>query len=279
MDAELLSTSGLVLMFVLGLRHGLDPDHIACIDGLTWRALSHDQHGHAPWIGTLFAIGHGLLVTVIAVGVSQITQAVHVPDAVVQVLEWVPTALLILVGTLNLRLLLQNSSAFQPTGWKLKLIPEQLRNHSSPWAVVLIGVLFATVFDTATQASAWGYVASNKGGGWLAALAAGMVFTLGMVITDTLDGRLICRVNRSAGGPEVGRRYRRTLGWLIVAISYGVAAYNIGKVLLPEIELDDVAFSATGAALIVLMVLIWAWTARRRPAQRSTSSTPVGTAT
>ena len=62
METELLSFSGLVLMFVLGLRHGLDPDHIACIDGLTWRALNH-EHQHAHWIGTLFAIGHGLLVT------------------------------------------------------------------------------------------------------------------------------------------------------------------------------------------------------------------------
>ena len=35
MSAEWLSVSGLVLMFALGLRHGLDPDHIACIDGLT----------------------------------------------------------------------------------------------------------------------------------------------------------------------------------------------------------------------------------------------------
>src|SRR5450830_794454 len=50
MEAELISFSGLVLMFVLGLRHGLDPDHIACIDGLTWRAISH-EHQHAHWIG------------------------------------------------------------------------------------------------------------------------------------------------------------------------------------------------------------------------------------
>ena len=277
MDAELLSASGLVLMFVLGLRHGLDPDHIACIDGLTWRALNHDHnHQQAPWIGTLFAIGHGLLVTSIAVGVSQLTKTIDVPEAVVQVFGWVPTALLILVGTLNLRLLLQKAESFAPTGWKLKLIPERLRNHSSPWAVVVIGVLFATVFDTATQASAWGYVASNKGGGLLAALAAGVVFTLGMIITDTLDGRLICRVSRSAGGPAAGRRYRRTLGWLIVAISYGVAAYNIGKALVPAIELDDVAFSLTGFSLIALMAMIWAWTARKRlqrpAAARSTAT-------
>ena len=258
MAAELISFSGLVLMFVLGLRHGLDPDHIACIDGLTWRALNH-EHPHAHWIGTLFAIGHGLLVTAIAVGVSQLTDSISVPDTIVLIFGWIPTVLLLLVGTLNLRLLLRTDSSFAPTGWKLKLIPQRLRNHSSPWAVVVIGVLFATVFDTATQASAWGYVASNKGGGLLAAFLAGIVFTVGMVITDTLDGRLICRISRGTDGHAAGRRFRRSLGWLIVAISYGVAAYNIGKAWLPAIELDDLAFSLAGFSLIAVMWLIWAW--------------------
>lgn len=265
MNAEMLSVSGLVLMFVLGLRHGLDPDHIACIDGLTWRALSHDHH-HAKWIGTLFAIGHGLLVTAIAVGVSKLTHTLSVPDIVVLIFGWIPTLLVLLVGTLNLRLLLRRDPAYAPTGWKLKLIPERLRNHSSPWAVIAIGVLFATVFDTATQASAWGYVASNKGGGLLAASFAGLIFTAGMVITDTLDGRLICRIARSADGQAAGRHFRRTLGWLIVAISYGVALYNIVKGFVPAIELDDVAFSLTGFALIVLMLLIWVWRLRSRRA-------------
>jgi high-affinity nickel-transport protein len=263
MDAELISFSGLVLMFVLGLRHGLDPDHIACIDGLTWQALNH-QHRHAKWIGTLFAIGHGLLVTVIAVAVSQLTKKIHVPDGVVTVFEWIPTLLLLLVGTLNLRLLLRAQQNYQPTGWKMRLIPARLRNNGSPLAVIAIGVLFATVFDTATQASAWGYVASNKGGGLLAALAAGLVFTAGMVITDTLDGRLICHVNSSSQAATAGPRYRRILGWLIVVISFGVAFYNIGKAFMPSIELDDLAFTLTGAALIVLMVVIWAWLAHKR---------------
>ncbi|MEB0058964.1 MULTISPECIES: hypothetical protein [unclassified Variovorax] len=274
MNAEMLSVSGLVLMFVLGLRHGLDPDHIACIDGLTWRALSHD-HQHAHWIGTLFAIGHGLLVTAIAVGVSKLTHTLSVPDAVVLIFGWIPTLLLLLVGTLNLRLLLRRDPAYAPTGWKLKLIPERLRNHSSPWAVIAIGVLFATVFDTATQASAWGYVASNKGGGLLAASVAGLIFTAGMVITDTLDGRLICRIGRSADGQAAGRRFRRALGWLIVAISYGVALYNILKEFIPAIELDDVAFSLTGFALIVLMLLIWVGRSRSRRRDHVVAAGPI----
>ena len=274
MQTELISYSGLVLMFVLGLRHGLDPDHIACIDGLTWRALSHD-HEHAHWIGTLFAVGHGLLVTAIAVGVSQLTRTLSVPDTVVVIFGWIPTALLVLVGTLNLRLLLRKDLSYAPTGWKLRLIPKRLRNHSSPWAVVVIGVLFATVFDTATQASAWGFVASNKGGGLLAALFAGMVFTMGMVITDTLDGRLICRISRGTDGQAVGRRFRRALGWLIVGISYGVAAYNIGKTWAPSIELDEVTFSLAGLSLIVVMLGVWAWAwVSRRQVQRASIRLP-----
>jgi high-affinity nickel-transport protein len=225
MTTEIVSFTGFLLMFVLGLRHGLDPDHIACIDGLTWRTMEHDKR-LARWAGTLFALGHGLLVTAIAAGVSGATHTISVPDHVVQVFNWLPTVLLVFVGTLNLRLLLRADCAYQPTGWKLRLIPARLRNHSSPFAIVLIGVLFATVFDTATQASAWGYVATSKGG-VMAAIAAGLIFTAGMVITDTLDGRLLCRIARRADGAEMSRRYRRIVGWLIVCLSYGVAAYNV----------------------------------------------------
>ena len=263
MSAEWFSFSGLALMFVLGLRHGLDPDHIACIDGLTWRTLGRQGHRrYAPWIGSLFALGHGLLVTSIAVGVSLVAHEITFPDTLVEVLEWVPTALLLLVGTMNLRLLLRGNAAFQPTGWKLLLIPRRLRDHGSPWTIVLIGVLFVTVFDTATQAAAWGYVASHRGG-VPAALAAGLVFTLGMIITDTLDSRLICAIERSSNGQEFGR-YSRVLGWLIVGVSYAVATYNIGKSLLPSMEMNEDVFSVTGLALVLMMAAVWGWLGVRR---------------
>jgi high-affinity nickel-transport protein len=271
MDFEFLSFSGLALMFLLGLRHGLDPDHIACIDGLTWRAVSHHSP-HARSIGTLFAIGHGMLVTLIAVGVSQLTKTVIVPDALIVFFQWVPTFLLILIGTMNLGLLLQGGAAYAPVGWKFRLIPARLRNHSSPWAIVAIGVLFATVFDTATQASAWGYVASNRAGGMIGALLAGLVFTVGMIITDTIDSRIIVHINTTASGQEIGYRYRRGLGWLVVTISYAMAGYNISVAFMPGLELEELAFSLTGFALLMVMVLIWAYAWRSQRALRSGAS-------
>ena len=87
---------------------------------------------------------------------------------------------------------------------------------------------------------------------------------VGGMITDTLDGRLLCRIVRRADGEAAGRRYRRVLGWLIVALSYGVAAYNIAKTAIPSIELGETGYSAVGAALVTCVVLMWAWSYRSR---------------
>jgi high-affinity nickel permease len=40
MDNLLLPSSGIGLMLLLGLRHGFDPDHIAIIDSMAYRAVS-----------------------------------------------------------------------------------------------------------------------------------------------------------------------------------------------------------------------------------------------
>jgi len=264
MQSEIASASGLLLMLVLGLRHGLDPDHIACIDGLTWRAMQHGRH-HSPWVGTLFAIGHGLLVTMVAVVFSQVGRVVEVASNWARLFDWVPTALLLLVALLNVRQLCSSTQA-APMSLKLRLIPPWLRDHAAPWAVVLTGALFAAVFDTATQASAWGYVAGQQGGRCIAALVAGLVFTIGMGVTDTIDGRLLWRIGRHAGGQQLTLRFRRTLGWLVVGISCGVAAFNIGKALAPQFQISDFAFSAAGfslVALIAVIPLMWGLNQRR----------------
>jgi len=256
MEQGSLQVSGLVLMLLLGLRHGLDPDHIACIDSLTWRSINHR---HAKWVGTFFALGHGLLVTVIAVLVSALSRQLEIPGTWAAVMDWVPTLLLILVGTLNLRSL-TSSQPYQPAGWKMRLVPRHLRDSSKAWTVLAVGVLFAAVFDTATQASAWGFVASNKSGGVFEALIAGLAFTAGMVVTDTIDGRIVYRLSAGDSLQRAGASYRRKLGWLIVGMSYSVAAYNILKAVFPAIELSEFAFTAAGGSLFLVMIIILAVT-------------------
>ena len=64
-----MSGAALGLTFLLGLRHGLDPDHIAIIDGFAFRA-AEERPGLAPWVGTLFATGHSISGRVMASAVG-----------------------------------------------------------------------------------------------------------------------------------------------------------------------------------------------------------------
>ena len=82
----------------------------------------------------------------------------------------------------------------------------------------------------------------------------------------SIDGRLLWRIGRHAGGQQLTLRFRRTLGWLVVGISCGVAAFNIGKALAPQFQISDFAFSAAGfslVALIAVMPLMWGLNQRR----------------
>lgn len=258
-NADLYSWSGLGLLFVLGLRHGFDPDHIAVIDGLTLRAEQR-RPGLAPWIGTLFSIGHGGLVTLIAVAVSLLSREHRLPPVLETVGAWVPITLLLIVGAFNLRALLKPGE-FRSLGSSTPLLPGRLKQSSHPLAIVLVGVLFGLVFDTATQAAAWGYVATSSHGPLLA-LAMGLAFTTGMAITDTLDSRLLTNVLRRARREEAGR-FRRALGWIIVGLSFSVAGYGVARQLVPSLELPDGVLLALGAALVVAVGSAYAWLLHR----------------
>jgi high-affinity nickel-transport protein len=262
MEPSLVPLSGLSLMFLLGLRHGFDPDHIAMIDTMAYRALE-ERPPLAPWIGTLFALGHGLTVTAIAVVLGSFASAFALPAPVRDILEWLPTVLLILVGTLNLRDLLRRQD-YRPTGWKAHFVPAQLRNSSHPLAIVVIGILFALVFDTATQAAAWGYAATAHSGPAMA-LLVGLAFTAGMIITDTLDGRLMVRLLRQLSRRAEALAYRRKIGWIVVVLSYSIALYEIATHLLPAMTLGDTMVTVAGLALFLGLLAAYGWFVRSRP--------------
>ncbi len=255
-----ISLHGLLLMFILGLRHGLDPDHIAMIDNMVYRTLLV-RPSMAPWIGTLFALGHGLTVTLIAVVLSTFTINISLPHFIILISEWLPIILLFIIGTLNLFDLLRRQD-YRAVGWKIYFIPKQLRNSSHPLAIFLVGIIFALVFDTATQAAAWGYAATVDSGVF-GALLVGLVFTTGMVITDTIDGRLMARFLGHLSYKDKMLVYRRKIGWIIVALSYGIVIYAITTYLNPAFELSETTLSSLGLILFLLLLIAYVWVIRR----------------
>ena len=67
------------LVFLLGLKHGFDADHLATIDGLT-RFNARHRRPFARYCGALFSLGHGTVVVAIAVAVGLISEKWDAPE-------------------------------------------------------------------------------------------------------------------------------------------------------------------------------------------------------
>jgi high-affinity nickel-transport protein len=271
-SVTILANTGVWLMFVLGLRHGFDPDHIAIIDALTVRTQD-SQPGLAPWVGALFAAGHGGVVSLIAVAVCLLSARVTVPEGLVRIVEWFPVVLLLAVGTSN-AVSLAVSRGDAPAVWHRVLRPGRgRRRRIHPVSVVLTGAVFALVFDTTTQAAAWGYAAAEHSGVG-AAVAIGGAFTLGMLLTDTVDSQLLSGLLRRASAQDA-RTFRIYLGLVVVLLSYGAAGLGVASRLSEDAGLPDRAVLALGIGCVALVLCGYAWIAlriRNRAVQQSAGS-------
>jgi High-affinity nickel-transport protein len=83
----------LVAAFWFGFRHGIDWDHIAAITDIT---SSQEERRHAMLFGTLYALGHALVV--VALGVLAIAAGEKLPEGVDNVMTRVVGVTLLLLG-------------------------------------------------------------------------------------------------------------------------------------------------------------------------------------
>ena len=90
----------LLLATLLGLRHGLDADHLSCIDGLT-RFNERAGRRVAPWCGTCFSLGHSFLVVLIATAIGLAARDLEPPALLDTLGTRVSVAVLAAIGTMN----------------------------------------------------------------------------------------------------------------------------------------------------------------------------------
>ena len=93
------------LVFLLGMRHGFDADHLATIDGLT-RLTRRRGGAFARWCGALFSLGHGAVVLAIAALVGSASERWVPPEWVDDFGAAVSIAFLLGLGIFNLRAVL-----------------------------------------------------------------------------------------------------------------------------------------------------------------------------
>lgn len=223
----------LILTFVLGMKHGFDADHLATIDGLT-RFNARRNPRLARYCGTLFSLGHGVVVMAIALGVSALAGQWTVPEWFGNLGAVISIAFLVALGSLNLAAVLRAGpdEMVQPLGLKGRLIGN-LRQVSHPALIALVGALFALSFDTLSQATFFALTATRFGG-WQHALLLALLFMFGMLLTDGINGLWIARL--IARADQVALVASRVMGLVVSGISLLVAAFGAAKLLSPAVE-------------------------------------------
>lgn len=245
-----------LLVFVLGLKHGLDADHLATIDGMT-RYNQRERRAFARYCGALFSLGHGAVVVAVALSVAQMRRGWVVPGWLELSGAWIAILCLLVLAGLNLRAVLaaQPGQLVAPVGIKGRLLG-RCTQASRPLAVVLVGALFAVSFDTISQSTLFALTAVQFGG-MLRALLLGLLFAAGMVTTDAVNGLWIARLIARADSAALIAS--RVMSLLVAGVSLLVAAMGLAALGLPAlgrwIGERDLAF---GLTLCVLMAIGYA---------------------
>jgi high-affinity nickel-transport protein len=260
----------IALVFVFGAKHGLDPDHLATIDGLT-RFNLHAAPARARWCGSLFSLGHGSVVLLISMGVGLASSQWQVPPWMEDVGTWVSIIFLTLLGLLNLRavLLTKADAMVAPIGVKSGLL-KRLQCASHPLAIAAVGALFALSFDTLSQAALFALTATHHGG-ISCALTLGLSFMAGMLLTDGINGLWITRLLRKAD--HQARVASRMMGLMVALISLAVAAFGLARWLHTDVSAWYQG-KELGLGLCVIVLLSLSFLAGRSLTRR-TAAAPI----
>lgn len=223
----------LALVFVLGLKHGLDPDHLATIDGLTRFNATNNKPRLSRWSGLLFSLGHGTVVMVVAVLVGVVAKSWDVPAWVEDLGAWISILFLLALGAVNLAAVFRAApdQVVRTVGLKGRWLGK-LNQASHPVLIACVGALFALSFDTLSQTALFSLTASSMAG-WMFSAILGMAFMLGMIATDGINGLWISRLLSCTDARALIAS--RVMGLTVGGLSIMVGLFGIAKYLFPVV--------------------------------------------
>ncbi len=246
----------IMVVLMLGLQHGMDPDHIATIDGLT-RFNAQLRPRVSRWSGVLFSIGHGFIVTAVAATVATFATEWTPPAWLEHLGAWISITFLLALGAVNLHAVVR-SPKDQPVrivGFKSRWLT-RLTCTSHPVLIATVGAAFALSFDTVSQAALFSLMAS-KMAGWVFAVALGLVFMAGMMVADGLNSLWIGRLIQRADAQAIA--ISRTMSLVIGTLSIAIAALGIVKYFSPVVAafIDNISL-LIGIGLAVCIPVFFA---------------------
>jgi high-affinity nickel-transport protein len=285
----LLFTGLAITAYILGVRHGFDADHIAAIDNTTRKLLN--ERKRPLTVGTWFSLGHSTIVCGMIVALVLATEFIQRQyntfasvGAVLGTL--ISGVFLFVIGIVNVLIVLDVYRMFRGVrdheldqqaldeqmnkrGFLNRIFGRFFRVVTEPWQIYPIGLLFGLGFDTATEVLIIGLavvVASSGAIPIWAVLILPLLFTCGMVLSDTTDGFAM----RYAYGWAFNHPIRKIYYNLTLTVISVMVAFVIGGVELLQVLAGEFAwrgpfwawvgalnFEALGVGIVVLFLASW----------------------
>jgi high-affinity nickel-transport protein len=250
------------LAYGLGLRHAVDPDHIAAIDNTTRKLM---QDGQRPvGVGLFFSLGHSTVVFALSILIA--ASAAFVQKNLPQMRNvgaligtTVSGVFLVIIAVINLlvfidiyktwRTVVRGGALDDKTlddylsnrGLIARLLRPMLRLVRHSRNMYVIGLLFGLGFDTATSVGILGMSAKAGVDGmpaWLILLLP-LLFVAGMSLADTTDGVLMLGAYGWAYVRPVRKLYyNMSITLISITIALFIGGLECLQVLVQELNLS-----------------------------------------
>lgn len=215
------------MVFSSGIRHGFDWDHLATVDSITRRVRKNNPL--SKLVGVLFSLGHGLVLVLISLTVNSDLFPKKFTPWLETLGDWISILFLICFGLLTLWNILPYSSTL-PTSIKNLLFDRLVDKKCNPLFIILIGALFALSFDTFTQVALFSTSVSAMTG-YLFSTLLGIVFILGMMVSDSLNGFFVASLIQLADKKSIF--ISRSIGFAIASLSLTLGILELIEQLSP----------------------------------------------
>jgi high-affinity nickel-transport protein len=286
-------------VYLLGMRHAFDADHLAAIDNTT-RKLMAD--GRRPLsVGFWFSLGHSSVVfglcLLLTFGIRSLTGAVRndssglhkITDVVGPSVSGTFLAVIALINLVVLYGIIKIFREMKEGRYDEAALEEQLNSRgfmnrilgrltravTRPWQMYPLGFLFGLGFDTATEVGllALAGSAATVTLPWYAVLCLPLVFAAGMSLWDTIDGTFMNFAYGWAFSNPVRKIYYNiTVTALSVAFAFVIGGTELTQVAIDRfgltggfwdwmaaIDLNVAGFVMTGVLLVIWLGALTFW--------------------
>jgi len=279
-------------IYLLGMRHAFDADHLAAIDNTTRKLMTDGQRPVS--VGFWFSLGHSSVVfglcLLLTFGIRALTGEVRDDGSRLHTITGVigPSVsgtFLTIIALINLVVLLGILKIFRAMkqgSYDEAALEEQLNNRgfmnrilgrftktiTRPWQMYPLGFLFGLGFDTATEVGllAMAGSAATVALPWYAVLCLPIIFAAGMSLWDTIDGTFMNFAYGWAFSNPVRKIYYNiTLTGLSVAFALVIGGTELIQVAIDQFKLSGGLWDWVGgldlniAGFVITGVLLTVW--------------------